>query len=311
MAVSLAGRTAIVTGAGSGINFHFARALLAKRCNVVLADLALRPEAEELVSNHQSSSRAPARAIFQKTDVQEWKQLENMFRAASEKLGGADIVCPGAGVYEPPFSNFWHPPSSPPSRDSTSSNTYASLSINLIHPIRTTQLAISHFLSSSPAVSAQNPKAVIHISSIAGQVTPLHAPIYNATKHGINGFVRSLAPLSERLGVRVTAVAPGVIKTPLWTENPEKLRLIKDGDAWVTPEYVADTMVSMIEDEEIEVSGAEGAIGSGAASEVAQGRRVVEQFNDPGPSGIGNTVSGLSIAEEEVWRDLKEGWGKL
>lgn len=140
--------------------------------------------------------------------------------------------------------------------------------------------------------------------------------------------MRSLAPLSERLGVRVTAVAPGVIKTPLWTENPEKLRLIKDGDAWVTPEFVADTMVSMIEDEEIEVSGAEGAIGSGAASgdsrkgtrmvrmqggmivEVAQGRRVVEQFNDPGPSGIGNTVSGIGIAEEEIWRDLKEGWGK-
>ena len=84
-----------------GINFHFARALLAKRCNVVFADLALRPEAEELVSNHKGSSSAPARAIFQKTDVRQWSQLEQMFRVASEEFGRVDIVCPGAGVYEP------------------------------------------------------------------------------------------------------------------------------------------------------------------------------------------------------------------
>ena len=140
--------------------------------------------------------------------------------------------------------------------------------------------------------------------------------------------MRSLAPLSQRLGVRVTAVAPGVIKTPLWTENPEKLRLIKEGDAWVTPEYVAETMVALVQDEEIEVFGAGGAIGGGAQSgdsrggtrrvrvqgglivEVAKGtRRLVEQFNDPGPSGEGNTVSGMGIAEEEIFGALKSGWG--
>ena len=204
-----------------------------------------------------------------------------------------------------------------------------------MHPIRTTQLAISHFLASSKPVSAKNPKAVIHISSIAGQVTPLAAPIYNATKHGINGFVRSLAPLSARLGVRVTAVAPGVIKTPLWTDNPEKMRLVKDADAWVTPEYVADAMVALVEDEEIEVSatgatsGGDGGnapsglstgdsrqgtrmvkVQGGMILEVAKGsRRVVEQFNDPGPSGEGNTVSGMGIAEEEIFESLKSGWG--
>ena len=140
--------------------------------------------------------------------------------------------------------------------------------------------------------------------------------------------MRSLAPLSQRLGVRVTAVAPGVIKTPLWTENPDKLRLIKDGDAWVTPEYVVETMVALVEDEEIQVSGGERAIGSGAQSgdsrggtrrvtvqggmivEVAKGtRRIVAQFNDPGPSGEGNTVSGMGIAEEEIFGALKGGWG--
>ena len=123
MALSIAGKTAIITGAGSGtsfvqaslslpiasivltktlgINLSFARALLTKHCNVLFADLALRPEAQELVSNHANHSQSPAKAVFQKTDVRDWQHLERMFHVASKEFGGAHIVCPGAGVYEP------------------------------------------------------------------------------------------------------------------------------------------------------------------------------------------------------------------
>ncbi|KAL8709134.1 MAG: hypothetical protein Q9225_007500, partial [Loekoesia sp. 1 TL-2023] len=90
MATSLAGKTAIVTGAGSGINLAFARLLLRKQCNVVFADLALRPEAKEVVAAH-SSSPSRARAVFQETNVREWPQLERMFHTASKEFGGADI----------------------------------------------------------------------------------------------------------------------------------------------------------------------------------------------------------------------------
>jgi len=85
----------------TGINLAFAKNLLAKRCNVLFADLALRPEAQELVSNHSNASQTPAKAIFQQTDVRDWRQLDRMFDVAKEKLGDVDIVCPGAGVYEP------------------------------------------------------------------------------------------------------------------------------------------------------------------------------------------------------------------
>ncbi|KAL8874592.1 MAG: hypothetical protein Q9174_000119, partial [Haloplaca sp. 1 TL-2023] len=259
--MALAGKTAIVTGAGSGINLAFARLLLRKHCNVVFADLALRPEAKEVVDAHSSASRSPARAVFQETNVREWPQLERMFHTASKEFGGADIVCPGAGVYEPPFSSFWHPPGSPASRDPRDSSRYALLDINLTHPIRTTQLAIAHFLSrrrssSSPSASSstshQPPTVtnhVIHISSIAGQVTPLLAPLYNASKHAVSGFVRTMAPLDHHHGIRVTAVAPGVIDTPLWRDNPEKLRLVDEspgGDEWVTAEDVAEVMGDLV-----------------------------------------------------------------
>lgn len=164
-------------------------------------------------------------------------------------------------------------------------------------------------------------------------MTPLHAPIYNATKHGINGFVRSLAPLDKRMGVRVTAVAPGVIKTPLWIEDPEKFKLLAQSDEMVTPEYVADVMTALVEKERVEVdAGARGKganvgglstgdsregtkmvdVEGGMILEVAKGKvRVVEQFNDPGPSGEGNTVGNIGVAFEEIFERLERGgWGE-
>jgi 3-hydroxybutyrate dehydrogenase len=101
MSQPVAGKVAIVTGAGSGINLAFASALLAKGCNVVLADLGLRPEAEGVVNAHRSNDGSCGRAVFQKTDVRDWPQLERMFVTAEREFGHIDIVCPGAGVYEP------------------------------------------------------------------------------------------------------------------------------------------------------------------------------------------------------------------
>lgn len=100
MAMNVARKTAIITGAGSGINLCFAKLLLEKGCNVVIADLQLRPEAQAVVAQYPHDS-AGAKAVFQKTDVADWAQLDKMFEVADKHFGGADIVCPGAGVYEP------------------------------------------------------------------------------------------------------------------------------------------------------------------------------------------------------------------
>jgi 3-hydroxybutyrate dehydrogenase len=244
-----------------------------------------------------------------------------MFEVAQQHFGSIDIVCPGAGVYEPPFSNFWHPPGSDSSsRDSPDGGRYALLDINLTHPIRVTQLAISHFLAADPPSSAQNPKTVVHISSIAGQATPLPAPVYNATKHAMNGFVRSLAPLEARLGIRIAAVAPGVVKTPLWTDNAEKMKAVGSNDAWVTPEEVAEVMVALVDKDEIGNvagnldKGENIPIRGGSILEVSTGKvRVVQAFNDPGPGHRpGNITSNMGQLEDDVWNALgTKGWGGL
>lgn len=118
MAFSVQGKSAIVTGAGSGfpiapfieillltksgINLSFANLLLSRGCNVLFADLKLRKEAEDVVKEHMAPKNAKlGKAAFQETDVSEWKHLERMFKVAESIFGRIDIVVPGAGIYEP------------------------------------------------------------------------------------------------------------------------------------------------------------------------------------------------------------------
>jgi hypothetical protein len=132
----------------------------------------------------------------------------------------------------------------------------------------------------------------------------LNTPIYVACKHAMNGFIRSLGPLDPRLGIRVNGVAPGLIKTPLWTDHPEKMTFVDEGkDEWATPEEVAEAMVRCLEEE---------GLAGGTVLEVgAKQTRKVEQVNDPGPSGPGHTVSRIRDRYEEVFAWLgEEGWGK-
>jgi NAD(P)-dependent dehydrogenase (short-subunit alcohol dehydrogenase family) len=54
-----------------------------------------------VVNYYSSQPSRPNRAVFQKTDVVDWEQLERMFEVAVREFGDVDIVCPGAGIYEP------------------------------------------------------------------------------------------------------------------------------------------------------------------------------------------------------------------
>jgi len=178
------------------------------------------------------------------------------------------------------------------------------MDINVTHPIRTTQLAIAHFLKH------KQPGSIVHISSIAAQLPTVLVPLYVASKFAISGFVRSLKPLETPLDplvqpIRVTGVAPGVVKTPLWTDNPDKLKWVDETkDDWVTPEEVAERMLELVTRHDY-VGGTVLEVGKGQA-------RAVEITHDPGPSGSGMTVSNRGDARGEVWDRLAvEGWGQV
>lgn len=81
----------------------------------------------------------------------------------------------------------------------------------------------------------------------------LATPMYNATKHAINNFIRILAPLVAKLGIGVAALAFGVVKIPLWTEHAEMMKAVGGSDACVPPEEVAEVaevMVALVEKDE-------------------------------------------------------------
>lgn len=297
---------------------EFARLLLKHGANVVFADLALRPEAEALIAEYQS------KAVFQKTDVTSWKDLNQMFQTADDKFGSVDIVCPGAGVYEPPFSNFWIPPGTEGSRDNALGDRYLAMDINMTHPIRVTQMAISRYLNAKTPASPSNPKSVIHIASIAAEVADLGCPLYYAAKHGVKGFVKSLGKLEELYGIRVAAVLPGVVKTPLWTDHPEKLKMVRQGgsdaDEWVTPEETAEVMLRLVKDNEMTTNISGGgepvAIQGGTCLEVlVDFVRDVPLLNNVGPNAPG--VGGASVKDREkqesdiIQRLNTPGWGEV
>ena len=91
--MNVTSKTALITGAGSGICLALTQKLLSQNCNVVLADLSLKPEAEDTIS------KFPTQALFVRTDVTSWKDLETAFETAIMKFGSLDIVVPGAGIF--------------------------------------------------------------------------------------------------------------------------------------------------------------------------------------------------------------------
>lgn len=98
-------------------------------------------------------------------------------------------------------------------------------------------------------------------------------------------------------------MAPGIIKTPLWTEHPEKLSLFDEvKDVWVEPEEVAEAMLRCLEDVEV---------GGGWVLEVTKGMsRNVLPFNSPPPQGPGGGISNGAVNVAEIFSWLgEEGWG--
>ncbi|OJI79321.1 hypothetical protein ASPTUDRAFT_59422 [Aspergillus tubingensis CBS 134.48] len=272
-----------------------------KNCN---SD-CLRPEAEKLIAQYRRLQSSP-RAVFVQTDMTSWAALTQIFEVALEEFIDFHIVCPGAGIYEPHWSNFWHPRGSPESKDSLDSNYYYLLDINLTHPIRTTQLALSYWLHlrSRPSsfhpvaepVSPENSKHIIHISSVAGQIPNFNTPIYSTSKFTITGFIRCLAPLDQAICVQINA-----------TEHPEKLlQLDQEKDGWATADEVAMEMLRCVDDENLE---------GGAILEVGKNStRRVEVLNDPGPDESLGTAFKASKAEEAAerilyWLRRSDIWG--
>ena len=224
--VTLKNKIILVTGAGTGINLAFAKLTHQQGAKILIADLKLTQDAEDFIAANKHAVK------FQQCDVTIWSQLEHLFPTCVEAFGDVpDIVIPGAGVFDPPWSDFW---------GDKEAESYKTLEINVSHVIKLTRLAIRAF-------AGRNRKGVVcPIASQAGITGFYLTPLYCATKHAVVGFVRSMGPAEPLEGVKVVTVCPGAVKTDIWNDKRALLMIDETPtEKIMTPERVAEAMIEV------------------------------------------------------------------
>jgi 2-hydroxycyclohexanecarboxyl-CoA dehydrogenase len=229
----LEGRIALVTGGASGIGAATARRLAAEGARVAIADLDL------------DGARAVAAEIdgaAVEMDVADAASVRAGVAAAQAELGPIGVLVNNAGTDR--FSFFVH---------TDEALWDFVLDVNLRGTIAVTHAVLD-------GMQQRGGGAIVNVASEAGRVGSQGSAVYSAAKGGVIAFTRAIARESARYGVRVNAVAPGPIETPLLNAAEEALGEIgarlKQGmiEATLmgrsgTPEEVAATIAFLASDD--------------------------------------------------------------
>jgi glucose 1-dehydrogenase len=215
--VVLSGQTALVTGANSGIGRSVAIALGEAGADVVV-NYVTDPEAAEAVA--ENIRRHGRRAMAIQADVSREDEVEAMFAQAVAELGTLHIVVCNAGLQrDAPFSQM------------TLQQWNTVIGVNLSGQFLCARAAVREFMrrgvDEKVSVSAGK---IIHMSSVHQMIPWAGHANYAASKGGVEMLMKSLAQEVAPLHIRVNAIAPGAIRTPINTA------------AWQTPEAYARLM---------------------------------------------------------------------
>ncbi|MDQ1901158.1 SDR family NAD(P)-dependent oxidoreductase [Paracoccus sp. WLY502] len=192
------GRTAIVTGAASGLGHEIALELAASGALVIVSDL--KDEACRAVVDEIAAAGGKAKAFA--ADVTDEDAMREMAAFAEKDCGGLHMAVNNAGIGGP----------SKPTGDYPSQDWRRVIDINLNGVFYGMRWQI-------PAMLRAGGGSIVNMSSILGLVGFANAAPYVAAKHALLGLTKTAAMEYARQGIRVNAVGPAFIDTPLLSAN--------------------------------------------------------------------------------------------
>ncbi|MGN8216823.1 SDR family NAD(P)-dependent oxidoreductase [Halococcus morrhuae DSM 1307] len=190
---------AIVTGASSGIGRASAERFAAEGASVVIADVD-REGGEETVERIENDG---GEAMFVDVDVSDESSVEAMVEETVDTYGGLDIAHNNAGIS----------PSYAPTADVSVEDWQQVIDINLTGVWQCLKAEL-------PAMVESGGGAIVNTASIGGLVASGSAP-YTGSKHGVVGLTKTAAVEYGGQGVRVNAICPGVVETPMQQQASE------------------------------------------------------------------------------------------
>lgn len=190
-------KVALVTGAGSGIGQVVATALAAQGASVVVADVS--EAGSQTVANIVA---AGGNAVFRRADVRDSTEVAALVTLAVTEYGRLDIAVNNAGV----------DPEVAPEADWDEAAMEQILAVN----VKGMFLCLKYELAQ---MVAQGSGAIVNLASAAGLVGVVNKPAYTASKHAVVGMTKAAALQYASKGIRINAVCPGAVDTPMLAHN--------------------------------------------------------------------------------------------
>src|SRR5262245_31456362 len=196
----LTGKTALVTGGGSGIGLAVARAFLKEGARVAVTGRDGK-KLREAAAGLEGGDRVMAHAA----DVSEPGQVQALVRAVTERFGRIDILVNNAGtnLKERSF------------RELTPETWRLLVGANLDGAFYCARAVL-------PQMRERKDGLIVNVNSVAGKrASPLGGPAYSAAKFGLHALALCLAAEEKPNGVRVSSIYPGEVNTPILDVRPE------------------------------------------------------------------------------------------
>ena len=213
-------KTAIVTGAGRGIGRAIALALAKEGVNVIASDINLK-EAKQVAKEIEDLGNA---SLAVETDVTSKNDVDDLISKTIEKFGTLDIIVSNAGISS--MENVI---------DMTEEKWDYNMDVNLKGTFLITQAAAKHMIT-------QQKGKIICTASMAGKGGVATQAHYNASKHGVVAYVKSLAQELAPFGITVNSICPGSIKTSMQDREVQWTSEIRGAGA--TPESIREEMAN-------------------------------------------------------------------